>query len=260
MISPKIVVWFSCGVASAVAAKKTIEQYSDKYEIHIVNNPVAEEDKDNKRFLLDIQKWINYDIETAINPNFPSCSAIEVWGKRKFMSSPYGAPCTSELKKNARHEYERNNKIDWHVLGFTYDEEKRHQRFILTERKNVLPVLIDLKLTKKDCFKIINKAGISLPRVYEMGYPNANCIGCVKATSPTYWNLVREKHPEVFKQRSEQSREIGCKLVRVKGERKYLDELLVTDTGRPLKDFSFECGSFCEEWNPNKELESQTND
>jgi hypothetical protein len=48
---PVIAVWFSCGAASAVAAKKTIEKYGDTHHIRIINNPVAEEHEDNRRFL-----------------------------------------------------------------------------------------------------------------------------------------------------------------------------------------------------------------
>ena len=88
---------------------------------------------------------------------------------------------------------------------------------------------------------------MKLPNIYNLGYPNANCIGCVKATSPTYWNLVRDKHPLIFKDRAEQSREIGCRLTRVKGKRIFLDELKTTDKGRKLKNMDFECGIFCEE-------------
>lgn len=214
-----IVVWFSCGAASAVAAKKTIELYGDKNNVRVVNNPVLEEHADNKRFLLDVQEWLGVRIETAVNSKYPLSSAVAVWDKRKAMSFPQGAPCTIELKKNARKEFEKNNHIDWHVLGFTLDEKKRHERFILGERDNVIPVLIDKKITKSDCFSIIKKAGIELPEIYKLGYPNANCIGCVKATSPTYWNHVRKMHPEVFEQRAEQSRNIGSKLARVKGKR-----------------------------------------
>ena len=53
-----IVVWFSCGAASAVAAKRTIEKYGHIYNVRVVNNPVAEEHPDNKRFLKDIEKWL----------------------------------------------------------------------------------------------------------------------------------------------------------------------------------------------------------
>ena len=55
---PLIVVWFSCGVASAVAAKLTIDQYEATHEIRVVNNPVAEEDNDNRRFLKDVEQWL----------------------------------------------------------------------------------------------------------------------------------------------------------------------------------------------------------
>ena len=243
-----IAVWFSCGAASAVAAKKTIELYGDKHEVRVINNPVAEEDADNVRFLRDVERWLGVTIETATNAKYPAASAVEVWEKRKFMSGPRGAPCTIELKKAARQQWERENKADWHVLGFTADELDRHKRFVETERENLLPVLISQGLTKTDCFKIIQDAGLRLPRVYALGYPNANCIGCVKATSPTYWNLVRKTHPEVFLSRAEQSREIGAKLVRLQGERIFLDELPADAKGRELKNY--ECGIFCEERKP----------
>ena len=38
-----IAVWFSCGAASAVAAKLNVEGYGDTHNILIVNNPVKEE-------------------------------------------------------------------------------------------------------------------------------------------------------------------------------------------------------------------------
>ena len=242
-----IVVWFSCGAASAVAAQRTIEKYGSFCNVRVVNNPVKEEDDDNRRFLLDIEQWLGIDIEIAINPSFPECSAEEVWSRAKFMSSPFGAPCTKELKKKARQVWEQNNHADWHVLGFTSEEQDRYDRFTLTERNNVLPVLIDDIITKQTCVYMLEEAGIALPRIYQLGYPNANCIGCVKATSATYWNHVRKVHPDVFNRRASQSREIGAKLVRWKGERMFLDELPESAKGNSMKNLTFECGIFCEE-------------
>lgn len=239
-----IAVWFSCGVASAVAAKLTLDKYDN---VRIVNCPIAEEDSDNLRFRMDVEAWLGVSIETAVNPKFPRCSAVEVWEKRRFMSGPKGAPCTIELKKNARHHWERENNPEWHVLGFTVDEKTRFNRFVQTERENVLPVLIDAGITKADCFDIVAQAGIKRPRIYNQGYPNANCIGCVKATSPTYWNHVRKMHPDVFADRAKQSRNIGSRLVRVNNERIFLDELSPFARGRSMKGFDFECGLFCEE-------------
>lgn len=244
----KIAVWFSCGAASAVAAKKTIEIYGNTHDIRILNNPVKEEDVDNYRFLKEVEQWLKVKIEFVSNPNFYDCSAVSVWEKRRYMSGTKGAPCTLELKKRARQMWEEKNLVDWHVLGFTYDEKKRHENFIKNERENLLPVLIDEKITKQMCFEIIQSVGIDLPRIYKLGYPNANCIGCAKATSVTYWNHVRKTHPEIFNERARQSREIGCKLTRYKGKRIFLDELPEDARGRAMKSLkSVECGIFCEE-------------
>ena len=69
----------------------------------------------------------------------------------------------------------------------------------------------------------------------------------MKASSPTYWNHLRETFPDVFAERARQSRESGFKLARVKGEWVYLDELDPQAKGRPLKSMTVECGIFCEE-------------
>jgi hypothetical protein len=137
--------------------------------------------------------------------------------------------------------------------------------------------LIKRRITKQKCFDILKKANIKLPEIYSIksrfadGFPNANCIGCVKAGSPTYWNHVRETFPEVFKLREIQSRKIGAKLVSVhpkhlpdwkeikKGEwmnektgeiagvhlRIYLDQLPKDLKTSNLKTLEVECSSFC---------------
>ena len=247
MINQVIAVWFSCGAASAVAAKLAMEKYGKHNKVKILNNPVFEEDEDNQRFRMQVGVWLGVSIETVINPNWPSASAVDVWNKRKFMSGPKGAPCTGELKVKARQIWEKNNHVDWHVLGFTSEEKHRFERFKLTERKNTIAPLIDDNLSKQDCFDILLNSRLLLPRVYSLGYSNANCIGCVKTASPDYWNHVRKTYPLVFKSRAEQSRKIGVKLVRVKGRRVYLDELQELDKGRSMKQYKLECGLFCEE-------------
>jgi hypothetical protein len=239
-----IAVWFSNGAASAVAAKLTVDKYRDTHNILIVNNPIKEEHEDNLRFKSDIQSWLSQPIIEAKCKEYPNASIVEVFDKRKYMSGRKGAPCTMLLKKQARYEFELSHNIDWHVLGFPIEEIARHERFTKFERSNVMPVLIDAKLTKIDCFETLIKSGIKLPYIYKLGFPNANCIGCVKSQSPTYWNLVRRTFPEVFNQRVEQSRRIGCKMVKVKGKNTYLDELLPTQKGGKIK--SWECSIFCD--------------
>jgi hypothetical protein len=278
-----IVVWFSCGAASAIAAQETLRQYGEHCTVRVVNNPIQEEDEDNQRFLHDVARWLGVRIEQATSSKYPNQSCEEVWEHRRYMAGNTGAPCTIELKKVARQEWEQRNDVDWHVLGFTTEEATRHKRFTMTERDNVLPVLIDAGVTKADCYNRLFEAGIQVPRVYMQGYPNANCVGCVKATSATYWNHVRQVHPEVFERRAEQSRRLGAKLARchpqylpwcerdkhgewwdtregkclhstdAKGYRRlnsprvFLDELPEDAKGAPMKGMDVECGIFCEE-------------
>jgi hypothetical protein len=59
------------------------------------------------------------------------------------LSSIKFSPCSYELKKQNRYNAEKIYVINFHVLGFTFDEQKRHDKFIKFERSNVLPILID---------------------------------------------------------------------------------------------------------------------
>ena len=246
-----IVVWVSCGAASAVAAKKIIELYGDVCKIRLVNNPILEEHPDNQAFLDRIEPWLGLPIDrSCVNPKYPKGSIVEVFEKKEAMSFVRGAVCTEQLKKKARYHWEKTNHFDWLVLGFTVDEKKRSNDFKLLERPNLLEVLIDEQITKKDCFKIIENAGIALPEIYSLGYPNANCIGCVKSDSPYYWRMVKQTYPEVFSHRAEQSRRLGVKLLKIKKIRMFLDRLdfVSEEDYGPLFDYEpTECGIFCEE-------------
>ena len=278
-----IAVWFSCGAASAVALAETLRLYGDSCRVVALNNYIAEEDADNQRFLCDVGRWLGVTIEHVTNPRYPSCSIIEVWERRQYMSGNAGAPCTGELKKKARQVWEKANAPDWHVLGFTADEAARLRRFRQTERANVLGVLVDQGITRADCFRRLAAAGLRLPRNYRRGYPNGNCPGCVKVSSATYWNHVRQVDPDVFNHRVEMSRRLGARLVRchpkylpwcqqdaagrwwdsragrslhvlrqdgterLESPRIFLDELPAEATGRPMKSIAFDCGVFCEE-------------
>ena len=105
-------------------------------------------------------------------------------------------------------------------------------------------MLLDADLSKADCFGILKFAGIDIPVMYKLGFPNNNCIGCVKASSPKYWAKVRKHFPDIFESRAKQSRELGCRLVILKGKCIFLDELPEGDFTRHREEI-ISCGPEC---------------
>lgn len=81
--------------------------------------------------------------------------------------------------------------------------------------------------------------GIRRPIMYDLGYPNNNCIGCIKG-GMGYWNKIRVDFPEVFEKRAKLERELGCSCI----NGLYLDEL---EPGRGRMDMEIfpECGIMC---------------
>ena len=76
--------------------------------------------------------------------------------------------------------------------------------------------------------------------MYELGFHNNNCIGCVKG-GKGYWNHIRKHFPEHFERMSKSERLVGHSCI--KG--KFLDELKPTE-GKPEKPITPNCGTFCE--------------
>lgn len=237
----RVVVWFSCGAASAVAAKLALEKY-DPSNVEVVYCDMRhDEDPDNVRFRGDVERWLGHPVRLISSSKF--ASVTDVFAARRYMSGPKGAPCTVEMKKVPRFAFQRPDDV--HIFGLTADEKSRIERFAYTNFDLLLDwILLDTGVTKADCLRRIEAAGIELPALYKAGFKNNNCIGCVKATSPKYWALVRSYRPDVFEQRAQQSREIGCRLVRLHGKRIFLDELPEGDFEKHrVEDLS--CGPEC---------------
>lgn len=238
----RVVVWFSCGAASAVAAKKAVEKYD---EVHVVYcDTLAYEHPDNPRFMKDVEAWIGQEIEIKGSDKYKDI--YDVFEKTRYLAGVYGARCTLELKKNVRKAYQKPGDI--HILGLTADEQNRIDRF--EDANNELDlcwILQEQQISKADCYRIIQEAGIELPAMYKLGYNNNNCIGCVKGQSG-YWNKIRVDFPEAFERMAKMERMLNAAInkVYVKGERVrvFLDEL-DPKAGRKVPMPDIECGAVC---------------
>jgi hypothetical protein len=190
----RVVARFSCGAASAVATKIALEQ---RPNVRIINAYVTSEDPDNRRFLADCEQWFDRSVTVLCDEKY-GASAQNVWRQRRFIINRNGAPCSKALKRDVLDRYHRPD--DLIVLGFTSEESGRLDRFIDANASvRVWAPLIEGGLTKRDCLQRVADAGIELPRMYRLGYHNANCIGCPKG-GMGYWNRIRVDFPERYEE------------------------------------------------------------
>lgn len=237
----RIVCWFSCGAASAVATKLAIAENSGKLPLVVAYTEVAEEHPDNSRFLAECEKWLGVQVTILRNEKY-SGSCDNVFLREQYLVGPSGAPCTRHLKRGMRAKFEREGDIQ--VFGYTAEESERADSFF--ERNghiNRSTPLLDRGLGKADCLAMIEDAGIEIPAMYKLGYRNNNCIGCVKGGAG-YWNKIRVDFPARFDRMAEIERTIGASILRKDGESIFLDELPI-GMGKHQDEPDIECSIFC---------------
>lgn len=231
----KEVCWFSGGVSSFIAAYLRRDTIDEIFYIDI-----ADQHPDTLRFLHDCEEALDKEIKIIRSQKHDSVN--EVIKKYRFINSPFGAKCTSELKKKVRQDWEQQQAGEM-VYVWGYDSNEKHRadrlREAMPEYEHVFP-LIDELLNKEDVHGMLQRLGIKRPQMYEMGYRNNNCIGCVKG-GMGYWNKIRIDFPEVFAERAKIERDIGASCI--KGI--YLDEL-EPGRGRIEEEVMEECGIMCE--------------
>ena len=237
----RVVSWFSCGAASAVASKLAIQKYDDVEVVYC--DTMSTEHPDQQRFFDDVQRWLGQNIVRIRSEKYADVD--EVIEKRRYMAGIAGAPCTVEMKKVPRFAYQRPD--DLHIFGLHAGENSRAVNLQANDPGlDMAFPLIEQGFSKQRCADFLTLAGIEIPAMYHLGYSNNNCLGCVKATSLKYWQGIRHDFPDVFARRIRQSRELGARLVLVAGERRFLDEL---PEGYDPKDKggreSINCGPDC---------------
>lgn len=206
----------------------------------IIYTHVANQHPDSLRFLHDCEEILNRKITILQSDRYKDVD--EVIEKTRCVNTPFGAPCTRILKRDVRKKWESENP-DHHIYvwGFDRNEVNRARRVTesMSDYEHEFP-LIDNNISKEDAHGIAERLGLKRPAMYDMGYSNNNCIGCVKGGAG-YWNKIRIDFPDVFERRARQEREIGHSCI--KGI--FLDEL-DPDKGNMKQEVMEECGIFCQ--------------
>ena len=119
----RVLIWFSCGAASAVAAYLGVQKYPEVQLIYC--DTMVNEHPDNERFLQDVERWTEKSVTRIRSSKYESVD--EVIQITKYISGPKGAPCTRELKKIPRFNFQQPG--DLHIFGMTADEWERILKF-----------------------------------------------------------------------------------------------------------------------------------
>lgn len=226
MTKPRRVVQFSCGAASAVAAKIVVDKHQD---VEIVNAFIEEEHEDNRRFLRDVELWIGRSI-TVLRDEKYGASAYEVLRRSRYTKGLFGAPCSRALKRELLDRWAKPTDVP--VIGYTAEEQDRADAFMDANGVGEFP-LIEAGIDKAGCLALIQRAGIELPAMYRMGYHNANCIGCVKGGAG-YWNKIRRDFPDRFEEM--------CRIEEMIGPTAYLMRERKTGRRFPLRQLDPKAG------------------
>lgn len=232
------------GVNSAVMAKMVLVDNPDAIPIHCDLGDSVH--PDSHRFINDLENWYGKKIiriKSVEHDNIDS-----VFEARKYHSGVNGAPCTGIMKFVPRLNYQIPSDI--HYWGYTADKRDAARYVRMQENYpelNQESPLIGWGMTKAYTHDFLRQCGIKRPCVYDIGYPNGNCLGCVKASSPNYWAVTRKYFPDVFARRADQSRRFGSRLTRIKGERIFIDEI-PADWPTTMRGQSVPaCGFVCEQ-------------
>lgn len=207
----------------------------DKY-IYI---DIENQHPDSMRFVKDCERALGKPIQILKSPYANVQNVIRQF---RYVNGPYGAKCTEVLKKRVRKVWEAEHIGDniIYVWGFDFSEKKRADRVLETmpEFQHEFP-LIDKMLSKEDAHAILDRLNIARPVMYDLGYRNNNCIGCVKG-GMGYWNKIRVDFPEVFERMAKIEREVGHSCI----NGVFLDELEPT-RGRIEDEVMPDCTILC---------------
>jgi len=267
IMEDKIIAWWSGGITSAVTCKICIDLYGLD-SVRLIFIDTKNEDDDTYRFKKDCEDWYGKEIETISGIGSKYSSVQDVWVKHKSLNVAHGAVCSSELKRRVREVWEKENTWKHQAFGFELSEVKRAKGMTLnhSHTKPIYPLLM-FAYTKKDCIKIVQDAGLRVPRTYELGFLNNNCFntGCVQG-GIGYWQKMKREFPEKFdamaemehkltalkgkpvtmlKDQSNEAKKSGSQLVFLKPHKEYpfIKDLSMMK-GREPKPL-FECNGFC---------------
>jgi len=196
-----VICWWSGGITSSVACRIAIDIFG-KDNCRVVFIDTHNESDDTYRFKDDCQDWYGIDIETISRIPTDYKSIEDVWYKYLSLNTAHGAICSSELKREVRIRFQKENDYSFQVFGFEFTKREFNRALSLSlnypESNPIFPLLMR-GYDKHRCIEIAQEQGIEVPESYKQGHSNNNCrkTGCIQG-GVGYWQKIQREEPKVF--------------------------------------------------------------
>lgn len=195
-----VIGWWSGGITSAVACKLAIDLYGLENMRFIMLDTFNNEHPDTYRFQMDCEQWYGKEIEMIRNEKYNSIQ--DVWYRFNSLNVAHGAICSSELKREVRKKFLRENNYSHNIFGYEFTKREFNRALSMKlqypETNPIFPLLL-YGMDKEACINFVQEAGIEIPKPYREGYSNNNCYktGCVQG-GIGYWQKIRRDDPQKY--------------------------------------------------------------
>lgn len=192
------VVNVSGGLTSFEALRRTLDRHG-KEKTHAIFADTLIEDEDLYRFLDEQERYFGIKIDRIVEGRTP----FQVMRDERCITMQSMAPCSKILKRRsidkflAAH-YEPGTYT--RVFGMDWTEMHRIDRLTATLAPQPVwfPLLERPYIDKCQIATSLEKIGIAVPRLYEMGFSHNNCGGgCVKA-GQAHWAHLLQAMPDRY--------------------------------------------------------------
>jgi len=207
----KHVVSFSGGIGSWAAAKRVVAKHG-LGDVVLLFADTLMEDVDTYRFLDEAARNIGLPLTRISDGRTP----WEVFFDVRYLGNSRIDPCSKILKRDLMEKWFNENCTpeDVTYLGIDWSEIHRlhNTRSARPDRKWEAPMCEPQYLSKEQMNRWGESEGLKVQRLYEMGFPHANCGGfCVKAGIGHFLNLLKHM-PERYAFHENKEQEIRKEL------------------------------------------------
>lgn len=193
----RCIVQYSGGGASFVTAELAVEEFGRENVVLLFADTLIE-DQDLYRFNGDVERHLGIKITRLCEGRTP----WEVFFSERMIGNSRADHCSRILKREVLDKWLATNTMALDSIIFVGMDANEEHRLEGVQRRlapyRVRSPLIERGIWKEQVLDRVEALGITLPRLYAMGFPHNNCGGfCIKAGQGHY-KLLLEQMPERY--------------------------------------------------------------